>query len=273
MGIVVDYHKNHINHLPEASTMKKTTGTTAKGTTYTLTADLPYVPNAQARQDLDVYIPDRAKPEGGWLTVVYAHGGGFVAGDKADKGLGFDYALRALDYGFAMVSINYRLPGRDQVELEIKDTQAAVRYLASEAASLGLNGNRIALMGASAGAALVASAAARAKAEGEPNAIAVVGICGGFNVTKTADELHSECPPFYIVHGTADSIVNISVADELCAKLDKVGVSYVYERIEGADHSRPIDKPNLHERLIELGKQDDVYIWLGGIIHTGRCNS
>jgi len=243
-------------------TMNKT-GVTKAGTGFRLYPDLVYVPEGGKGQDLDVYVPDGAAPADGWPTVIYAHGGAFIMGDKADAGSSLDYALMALDNGFAMVSVNYRLAGMDHIDLEIDDVWAALRWVAENAGSFGLDAGKLAFLGASAGASLTSAVAG--KAGGGPGVIATISVSGAFHASKSADYLDANTPPFYVAHGTKDSAVSFSVAEAFRAALEKAGVPHVFMAVEGADHCRPNDDPSIYRVLAEMGKLNDAYVWLKDI--------
>lgn len=237
-------------------------GSTKAGTTYWLYPDLVYLPGGTRQQNLDIYIPDAAAPGGGWPTVIYAHGGAFIMGDKADAGSSLDYALMALDNGFAMISVNYRLAGMDHIELEISDVWAALQWVGENASLCGLDPAKLAFLGASAGASLTSAVAAKAGLGSSTRVIATISISGAFHATRTADYLDAHTPPFYIAHGTKDSAVRFSVAEDFCAALSKAGVSYHFEAVEGADHCRPNDDPSIYKVLDGVGKLNDAYDWL-----------
>ena len=235
---------------------------TKAGTEYHLISDVQYLPYGGEFQALDLYIPAGEAPARGWPLVIYAHGGAFKMGDKADEGPSLDFARMALDHGFAMASVNYRLFDMDEVEPEIEDVWAALRWLVLNSDALGVDRFRFAFLGASAGAALTASVAARASMMGGPWVAAVISISGAFHVTKTADDLHEDAPPFYIAHGTKDSAVSFSVAGDFRAALEKYGVPCKFVAAEGADHCRATDDPHIYRVLDEMGKLNDAYVWL-----------
>lgn len=87
--------------------------------------------------------------------VIFVHGGGWKRGDK-NNATGQSKAphYRAQDYAFA--SINYRLVPQATVEQQASDVTAAIAYLRSNAQRLGIDPDRIVLMGHSAGAHLSA---------------------------------------------------------------------------------------------------------------------
>ncbi len=111
--------------------------------TYT---DLAYA-DASASQKLDLYLPSTGS--GPFPVIVAIHGGAFKMGDKAD---GQEAAmLAALDRGYAVASINYRLSDEAIFPAQVNDAKAAVRYLRANAAKYNLDPNKIAAWGGSAG--------------------------------------------------------------------------------------------------------------------------
>lgn len=103
-------------------------------------------------QQLDFY----ASPAGrGAPVVVFVHGGGWKRGDKSMM-RGSDKLTRWRSKGYAVASVNYRLVPRARVEDQAADVAASVALLRRQAAQLGIDANRIALVGHSAGAHLVA---------------------------------------------------------------------------------------------------------------------
>ena len=113
----------------------------------TVLRDLAYVTRGHARQRLDLY-----RPKGSHLPlIINVHGGGFMMGDKADM-----VPLEYLAQGYAVASINYRLSGDALFPAQIEDCKAAVRWLRAHANTYGLDPDRFAAWGASAGGHLVA---------------------------------------------------------------------------------------------------------------------
>ena|ERR1051326_7298225 len=100
----------------------------------------------------DLYVPrglDRAP------VLVAVHGGGFQVGDRKFYRHWGPYLAR---HGYATFSIEYRLmkPGVNTWPGAAYDTKAAVQFVRANAAELGLDPERIALIGDSAGAYLAA---------------------------------------------------------------------------------------------------------------------
>jgi arylformamidase len=102
-------------------------------------------------QKLDFW---RAKSSNAPL-VIFVHGGGWKRGDK-NNATGQHKASHYLSQGYAFASINYRLVPAATVEQQAADVASAVAHLRSNAKNLGLDPQRIVLMGHSAGAHLSA---------------------------------------------------------------------------------------------------------------------
>jgi acetyl esterase len=106
------------------------------------------------RQVLDVYQPQAASAALRPVLVCF-HGGGFIRGDKAAKANAGWYFAR---HGLLTVVPNYRLAPESRWPSGPQDVAAVVAWLQAHAASFGGDGQRIVLMGESAGAAHVAAA-------------------------------------------------------------------------------------------------------------------
>ncbi|MEP6667687.1 MAG: alpha/beta hydrolase fold domain-containing protein [Chthoniobacter sp.] len=111
--------------------------------------DLAYVEGGSERQKLDLYLPDKAAAP--LPLVIWIHGGGWAAGDKAGCP-----AQRLTGQGYAVASINYRLSGDALFPAQIEDCKAAIRWLRAHAKDYNLDPNRFGVWGSSAGGHLVA---------------------------------------------------------------------------------------------------------------------
>ncbi len=87
--------------------------------------------------------------------IVFVHGGGSKRGDK-DNATGKWKAAHFPQEGYAFASIDYRLVPAASVEQQASDIAHALKALLDRASSLGIDRNRVVLMGHSAGAQLVA---------------------------------------------------------------------------------------------------------------------
>ncbi len=99
-------------------------------------------------------------------VIVSIHGGGFVAGSYDD--------MRAADEALAdhldcvVVAVEYRLAPEHRYPAPADDCYAALCWVAANAAELGVDPDAIIVYGGSAGGALAASLALRARDEGGP---------------------------------------------------------------------------------------------------------
>jgi acetyl esterase/lipase len=109
--------------------------------------DIEYGPHE--RNKLDLYVP---KADGPLPLVIWIHGGAWRAGSKDGAGP----ALRLLDRGYAVASINYRLSQHAQFPAQIEDCKAAVRWLRANAKKHNLDADHFGVWGSSAGGHLVA---------------------------------------------------------------------------------------------------------------------
>jgi acetyl esterase/lipase len=123
-------------------------------------------------------------------VIVAAHGGGWQGGSRASYRHWGPYLPRN---GYAVFSVDYRLGKAGTYPGSVYDLKAAIQFVRAKAADLGLDPERIGLMGDSAGAhlaALVAIAPDQFAAEyrGDPGAAvpatvkAVVGFYGVYDM-------------------------------------------------------------------------------------------
>ena len=98
-------------------------------------------------------------------ALVYFHGGGWTLGDLDTH----DTLCRelALASGCAIVAVDYRLGPEQRFPAAVDDAIAATRWVASEAAALGLDAARLAVGGDSAGGNLAAVVALAARDAGD----------------------------------------------------------------------------------------------------------
>jgi len=87
-------------------------------------------------------------------TMIYFHGGGFVAGSlESHDGL---CRLLAAEGGFKVIAVDYRLAPEHVFPAAVDDAVAATIWIEANATALGVDAGRIALGGDSAGAMLAA---------------------------------------------------------------------------------------------------------------------
>lgn len=133
-----------------------------------LLPDVPYerrqISGAAGQPDVLIYIVN-AKSEGVRPAIVHTHGGGFVAGSAQASLADVQSTCKALDC--VAVSVEYRLAPETTYRGSIEDNYAALKWLYNNAASLGADARRIAVMGESAGGGHAALLALTARDRGE----------------------------------------------------------------------------------------------------------
>ena len=122
--------------------------------------DLKYVPDGDASQALDLYLPatgadkaerdkaagDRAAAAKPLPLVVWIHGGGWRGGSKAGCPLKY-----LVGHGYAVASVEYRFSQKAVFPAQIQDCQAALRWLRANAKTYGLDADHVGVGGDSAG--------------------------------------------------------------------------------------------------------------------------
>lgn len=105
--------------------------------------DIAYVPDGHQNQLLDLYLPEAGES---LPLIVFLHGGGWRRGSKNQ--------VPAIDYvekGYAVASVDYRLSQHAIFPAQIEDVKVAVRWLRANANDYGIDPERFAAWGNSAG--------------------------------------------------------------------------------------------------------------------------
>ncbi|GAA3392495.1 alpha/beta hydrolase [Streptomyces roseoviridis] len=130
-----------------------------------LTVEDRAVPGAPGDPDVPIriYRPRQAATRG---AVVWLHGGGYVMGDVRTE---HPWATRlAVASGTLLVSVGYRLAPEHPFPAALDDACAVLRWTARHAAELGVDPDRIAVGGHSAGGGLAAATTLRTRDENGP---------------------------------------------------------------------------------------------------------
>ena len=104
--------------------------------------------------------------------VIYIHGGAFHKG-SLDSGDPIAWGI-ADTLKCTVISIDYRLAPEHPFPCGVEDCFAAVQYVLQEAATLGIDPQRVAVWGDSAGGNMAAASAMMARDRGRPNVAATV---------------------------------------------------------------------------------------------------
>jgi acetyl esterase len=97
------------------------------------------------------------------LILIHYHGGGFIS--PLLTGLEYSLWQKAKSYGAILVAVDYRVAPEHKFPAAVDDSYNAFRWIAAHGNRLGGDTSRMALMGNSAGANLVAVISQKAKKE------------------------------------------------------------------------------------------------------------
>jgi dienelactone hydrolase len=215
---------------------------------------------------MDVLEPTDG-PAAGRPAVVLVHGGSFTEGTREDEDLAA-YADTLAAAGFVCFLIDYRLagdnppapPGWDNflllenaIHAAFVDTKTAIRHVRAEADTYGIDPNRIAVMGESAGGfASVAAGVSEDTAfardrdelpvpeENNPSVSArpqATLVLWG-NAGKVIDDFSPDDPPMMIVHGEEDGQFGtpFSGAEAMRDACIAQGIAHEFYPLPGEDH-------------------------------------
>jgi acetyl esterase/lipase len=94
---------------------------------------------------LDIGQPEGKGP---FPVIIFFHGGGWQQGDKSHM---HKWIRKYTPLGYVSVSAGYRFAPQFKWPSQVQDAKTAVRYLRAHAGELGINPDRIGVMGESAG--------------------------------------------------------------------------------------------------------------------------
>ncbi len=141
------------------------------------------------------YTPVGAK-DGALPTLVFYHGGGFVIGDlDTHDGL---CRMLANDAGVRVIAVDYRRAPEAKFPAAVEDAFAALTWIAANAAKLGVDADRIAVGGDSAGGGLTAVVAQLAKAKGGPKLAFQLLFFPVTQVTEKTESMHANKEGYFL---------------------------------------------------------------------------
>ena len=222
---------------------------------------------------MDIYKPDRPQQETS-PAVLYLHAGIWALGNRNTVGGPVEFE-ELVSRGYVVATMDYSLAPSHLFPAQIEDAKCAVRYLRSHADDHGIDPDKIAAWGASAGghlAALLGVAGPEAgfdrgdHADVSSDVQAVVDMFGPTNLEApdyvenaetasrevfgaagpgAADTLRSASPvthvtqgdaPFLIIHGARDEVVPLDQSQALAARLQAAGIPVTLVVVENAEH-------------------------------------
>lgn len=206
------------------------------------------------RQSLDVYVPAGAQDR---PIIVFWYGGGFENGQKSYyRFVGATLA----DAGYVAVLPDYRVYPDVKFPVFVDDAAQALAWVVKNARDIGGDPRRIYLAGHSAGAHIAAMLAydpARLDRAGVARATVrgYIGLSGPYALnpnSKVLNEIFAApyvlrdwqpatlasagAPPALLLHGEADTVVDVGHARRMAEKLTSLGVPVTLRTYPGRNH-------------------------------------
>jgi acetyl esterase/lipase len=223
---------------------------------------------------LDVYQPPTGVATKR-MAIIHLFGGGFFVGNK-NAGYIINDAKALGARGYTNISANYRLQTQGSWPAQIHDVKAAIRWTRANAARLGIDANKIAVAGYSAGGMLsLMAAGTNGKKEfegdgGNPGVSSDVNASIGVYPLASAQTARGLFPegqatpeniaaaspttyisatfaPTILIHGTKDGTVPVHSSVDFFTKLHGLGVPSTLTLIQGADHAFDNNAPDAVE--------------------------
>jgi acetyl esterase/lipase len=139
------------------------------------TVSQPSVPGLDGAPEVPLLVCTPVGAAASRAVLYYMHGGGFFCNDHR-TGLGqlLDAAER---FGATLVSVGYRLAPEHPYPAQINDAYAGLLWVAEHAEELGIDAERIVLVGISAGGGLGAALALTVRDKGGPRLLGQLLMC------------------------------------------------------------------------------------------------
>ena len=212
-------------------------------------SDLAYSQSVDVSGQTQTHLLDLYEPEGDAEArrpaLIWIHSGGFVQGSKESDGSA-QYAAAFARRGYVFVSINYRLrapgsstPWQTMALAAQSDAQAAIRYLRAHADELGIDPQRIAIGGFSAGSITSMYVGYNHETTGDnisnpgyPSQVQGVIAIEGMGST---DFLEAGDPPLFLIQWNYDPQA-IEYGDAIIARANELGIPNEHHIVDSPGH-------------------------------------
>ncbi len=242
---------------------------------YTATHGVAYGPFGR-RNHLDIWRRPDLPADGNAPVLVQVHGGGWSTGSK--RGQAYPLLTTLAERGWVCVAINYRLGPHAPWPDQIVDVLRAIAWVRGNISSYGGAPDFVAITGGSAGGHLAALAALAAGdpdfqpgfERADTSVQAAVPFYGMYDFTNTAAggrdveaflsrvlfktrieedwerwerasplfRTRVDAPPFFVLHGTSDSVVPVEQARRFVQRLRATAANpVVYAELPRAQHA------------------------------------
>ena len=222
-----------------------------------------YKEASDTRLHLYIYKPEGWTSQDNRPAIVFYFGGGWVGGSPSHF---LSQAQHYADLGLVTILADYRVASRNKTKVKhcLEDARDAMRYVRVNANHLGINPNRVASSGGSAGGHLATCLGVITdhleEVSSIPNAMVLFNpVCvlvpvegvelSSWNLEKMeqktglppeelspAHHVKSGNPPCIIFHGTKDKTVTFATAQKFCQLMNQAGNDCKLYAFEGRDH-------------------------------------
>lgn len=230
--------------------------------------------------ECDIFHPPDDAAERAAVLII--HGGGWQTGDRSQLQ---GYAIQLARFGLVCVCSEYRLSGESIWPAQIHDVKAAIRWMRANHARLGIDPEKIAVSGNSAGAHLALMVAATPQLEefeGEGGNPGIGSHCAGVvaiyppTLLRTSDAggaidrlfggkaaraiedaaspltyAREDFPPTMLIHGNADNTVPVAASLQMYRALSESGAKVEVHIYDGAPHAFDA-VPEFGRQLVDL---------------------
>jgi acetyl esterase/lipase len=250
---------------------------------YTLTSDVTYGSAVDQQGQTVTLKLDVYEPVGDSVSsrpaIVWVHGGSFCCGDKTSPEI-VDEATTFARKGYVNVSINYRLspdgcsaaqPSQSCIQAIVDamhDAQAAVRFLRANAATYGVDTNRIAIGGTSAGAITALNVGFNPDdpgSSGNPGYSSAVRAAVSLSGAQILGSAGPGDAPSLLFHGTSDPLVPYSWAVNTVNGANKAGLISALTTWQGEGHV-----PYVEHRTQILDQTRNFLYWILDLAHAAQ---
>jgi len=240
-------------------------GAQQPATALKIESDIVYGKGGDMELHLDIYHPPAGAEKK--MAVIHIHGGGFTQGSKT----GVASSSRAFaGLGYVSVASQYRLAGQGKWPAQIEDVKAAIRWTRANASRLGIDADKIAIAGYSAGGLMALFAAGtndRKEFEGSGGNAGVsskVAACcsfyaatgatqnlmpdgsdrGALQAASATSVISPTFAPTIFFHGLGDVTIRPDSTIDFFQKLRTAGVKVDLHLFQGAPHAYETNNPD-----------------------------
>jgi acetyl esterase/lipase len=207
--------------------------------------DFTYKEASGVELKLHLFAPEDWKPSDRRAAIVFFFGGGWVGGSPSQF---YPHCRELADRGMVAMAADYRVRSRNRTTpFEcVKDGKSAIRFVRAHADELGIDPDRIAAGGGSAGGHVAASTGtlpgfdepeADRDVSSQPDAMVLFNpvldtsergygyerLRERFREISPVHHIDESTPPTILFHGTGDTTVPFENAERFCKKMKAAG--------------------------------------------------